>query len=43
MVEHVTLAEERASNGEHQLGPNAARQSSTLLAGALAPAASAKR
>ena len=33
--DHVTLADERASNGEHKHRPTPARQSSTLLAGAL--------
>ena len=33
--DHVTLANERASNGEHKHRPTLARQSSTLLSGAL--------
>jgi len=41
----VTLADERASNGEHKHRPTPARQSSTLLSGALGKAGmlSAKR
>lgn len=36
--DHVTLADERASNGEHKHRPTPARQSSTLLEGALTQA-----
>ena len=41
----VTLADERVSNGEHKYRPTPARQSSTLLSGALGrrDAPSAKR
>jgi len=36
--DHVTLADERASNGEHKHRPTPARQSSTLLEHALTKA-----